>query len=537
MIRKITNEMRRRILSARDFESPQHDKSLAAHFDVCVIGSGPGGSVAASTLAKAGLKVALVERGPFFPAEDSNFRPLDMSNRMGHLELTTGLRTILYQGNAVGGGSLLYGGVAMKPPRFVFDEWKQQSGVEEIDGEKLEPHYRHIAEVMSVTRQSRELENEPNAIVRQMADALGKPDGLETVERYTEGCAGVGLCSFGCGFDLKGNMINSFLPLGLETGNLTIFSECEAQGITGDKHSGSFKATGLEVVMRDFAGGRITRRAQIRAKAYVLAAGAFFSSGLLLRNRDIPNRERIGAKVHLQPHAQIFALFDRPITKRGKMKGGQYIPYNGVPAIYNFTGFLNEHHFFWLASILFPANLASFVSHLEPAEHFELMKRFHQTMSITLTLRDDPAKSRVRIKDGRPQLDFRESRADIENLRQCFLLAACGFLATGARRVFLPMLRPPKIEREADLKQIERMEFGYDDLLLYSDHTSGGNGYGRDAQRGVTDPWGRVFETDNLYVADSSLFPTAAGINPSWTIMALAHRVANRLTLVQHRER
>lgn len=125
MIRKITQEMRRHIFAARDFSSAENDRLLAADYDVCVIGSGPGGSVAAATLAQAGLKVALVERGPFLPADDSNFRVLDMSNRMGHLELTSGLRTLLYQGNAVGGGSLLYGAVAMKPPQFVFDEWKE----------------------------------------------------------------------------------------------------------------------------------------------------------------------------------------------------------------------------------------------------------------------------------------------------------------------------------------------------------------------------------------------------------------------------
>jgi choline dehydrogenase-like flavoprotein len=197
MIRKITQEMRRHIFAARDFSSNENDKPLAADYDVCVIGSGPGGSVAAATLAQSGLKVALVERGPFLPADDSNFRALDMSNRMGHIELTSGLRTILYQGNAVGGGSLLYGAVAMKPPQFVFDEWKELSGAPEIDRDKLEPHYRHVAEAMSVTVQTRELENEPNAIVRRMADALGKPGGLETVSRYTEGCAGVGLCSSG----------------------------------------------------------------------------------------------------------------------------------------------------------------------------------------------------------------------------------------------------------------------------------------------------------------------------------------------------
>ncbi|HEX2491216.1 MAG TPA: GMC family oxidoreductase [Blastocatellia bacterium] len=529
MIRKITQEMRPYIFAARDLSSNENDKPLAADYDVCVIGSGPGGSVAAATLAQSGLKVALVERGPFLPADDSNFRALDMSNRMGHIELTSGLRTILYQGNAVGGGSLLYGAVAMKPPQFVFDEWKELSGAPEIDRDKLEPHYRHVVQVMSVTEQTRELENEPNAIVRRMADALGKPDGLETVSRYTEGCAGVGLCSFGCGFDLKGNMINSFLPLALATGNLTVFAECEAQTIAGEKRAGNFKATGLDVEIRDFAGGQLTRRARINARAFVVAAGAFFSSALLLRNRETPSREKIGAKVYLQPHAQIFALFDGPVTKRGTMKDGQYIPYNGVPSIYNFTGFLRERGFFWLASILFPANLASFISHLPPEEHFEMMKRFHRTMSVTLTLRDDPARSRIKIKDGRAQLDFRESRQDIENLRQCFLLAARGFLAVGARRVFLPMLRPPKIERESDLKQVEKMKFGYDDLLLYSDHTSGGNAYGKDPERGVVDAGGRLFGSENVYVADSSLFPTASGINPSWTIMALSHRVSSQL--------
>ncbi len=529
MIRRITRELHQHIYAARYFASPHDDKPLSRTFDVCVIGSGPGGSVAAATLAQAGWKVAMVERGPYLPAEDSNFRVLDMSNRMGYVEPTSEFRTILYQGNVLGGSSLLYGAVAMKPPQFVFDEWRELSGVDQIDRESLEPHYGHIGEVMSVTEQSRDLENEPNAIVRRMAEALGRPDGIETVSRYTQGCAGVGLCNFGCGFNLKGNMINSFIPIGLETGNLEIFTECEAHGITGEKRTGGFLAGALNVVMRDFKSGEVIGRAQIKAKYFIVAAGAFFSSSLLLRNRDLPGRDKIGAKVYLQPHAQIFALFDRPITKRGVMKNGQYIPYNGVPAIYNFTAFLSEHNFFWLASIIFPANLASFISYLPPAEHFEIMRKFHQTMSITLTLRDNPAKSRIKIKDGRAQLDFHESRLDIENLRQCFLKAARSFLAVGARRVFLPMLRPPKIEAESDLKKIERMNFGYDDLLLYSDHTSGGNPYAIAEQRGVTDARGKVFNTENIYIADSSLFPTASGINPSWTIMALSHRVASNL--------
>ena len=41
--------------------------------------------------------------------------------------------------------------------------------------------------------------------------------------------------------------------------------------------------------------------------------------------------------------------------------------------------------------------------------------------------------------------------ANVEHLLQ--------FLAVGARRVFLPMLRPPKIERESDLKQVEKVNY------------------------------------------------------------------------------
>ena len=536
MIRKITLEMRRRIFSARDAEtSPAANNALADTYDVCVVGSGPGGAVAAYELARAGLRVLLVERGPFLPAEQNSFSVLEMSNRYGLVETTSGFRTVLYQGNALGGSSLIYGAVAMKPRGFVFDEWQEKSGSAAISAESLEPHYARVAEVMSVTPQPRELENRPNALVREMAAALGRPEGIVSVNRYTTGCASVGLCNIGCGVDLKGNTINSFLPLALATGNLTILTECEALAITGEQAPGGFRATGLAVRLRDHHTGSVLRQAVLRARRFVVACGAFFSSAVILGSQRFPRRERIGAKVYLQPHAQIFALFDQPITPRGRMERGQYVPRNGVPAIYNFVGFLEESHFWWLASILYPANLASFTSHLPPSEHFELMRRFHYTASITLTLKDDPARSRIVFKDGRAQLDFRESRRDIEDLRRCFMEAARGFLAVGARRVFLPMLRPPRIESAADLRRIETLRFSYEDLLLYSDHTSGGNSYGANPERGVTDLWGRFHSTENVYAADSSLFPSAAGVNPSWTIMALARRVA--LNLAAERQR
>ncbi|MEK6282212.1 MAG: GMC family oxidoreductase [Acidobacteriota bacterium] len=556
MIRKLAPELRRHIISARELgSSADHRGVLTTNYDSCVIGSGPGGAVTAAVLASAGMKVLLVERGPFVPPEQTNFRVLDMSNKFGHVETTNGFRAVLYQGRALGGSSIIFGAVAMKPRQFIFDEWRERTGVASINAESLEPHYAHVAEVMSVTKQTRDLENRPNAIVREMASALGKPEDLVLVNRYTHGCAGVGLCNFGCAVDLKGNMLNSFLPLALETGNFTVLTECEAEAIVGDEGKGGWNAAGVALSFQertpsDLSGregferhsnnlsGRegwlapassaaMRRRAIINARRMVVAAGAFFSSSILLRSPKFPNRQSIGRKIYLQPHAQIFALFDKPVTAPGATQDdGQYVPFNGVPAIYNFLGFLKEHHFWWLASILYPAGLASFVSNLKPDEHFEIMRQYHNTMSITLTVKDDPAKSRMVLKDGRAQLDFEESKHDIESFRKCFLAAAEGFLKVGARRVFLPLLRPPVIEKPADLRKIETLKFTYNDLISYSDHTSGGNQFGVDAEHGVTDPQGRVFGTSNVYVADSSLFPSAPGVNPSWTIMALARHVA-----------
>src|SRR5215216_1997854 len=347
---------------------------------------------------------------------------------------------------------------------------------------------------MSVTQQTIDLENRPNAVVREMARALGKPDDLVLVNRYTSGCAGVGLCNFGCGVDLKGNMSNSFLPLALATGNLTVLTDCEAKSVVGEEVKGSWTASGLAVSPRD-----AVKTAIIKARRIIVAAGAFFSSAVILRSPKFPNRQSIGQKIYLQPHAQVFGLFDEPMTMRGEMQDGQYVPFNGVPAIYNFLGFLKEHRFWWLASILYPASLASFVSHLPPQEHFEIMRQFHRTMSLTVTVKDDPVKSRIVLKDGRVQLDFEESKQDIESFRRCFSTAAKGLLAVGARRVFLPLLRPPRIEKLSDVEKIENLKFTYNDLISYSDHTSGGNEFGADARRGVTDSSGLVFGTSNVY--------------------------------------
>ena len=52
---------------------------------------------------------------------------------------------------------------------------------------------------------------------------------------------------------------------------------------------------------------------------------------------------------------------------------------------------------------------------------------------------------------------------------------------------------------------------------------------GRDEQSSVTDSFGRVHDTDNLFVAGPSLFPSTGAVNPTFTLTALADRQADHL--------
>ena len=60
-------------------------------------------------------------------------------------------------------------------------------------------------------------------------------------------------------------------------------------------------------------------------------------------------------------------------------------------------------------------------------------------------------------------------------------------------------------------------------------HIMGGTVMGRDDTLSVTDSFGRVHDTDNLYVSGPSLFPSSGAVNPTFTLTALAERQADHM--------
>jgi choline dehydrogenase-like flavoprotein len=77
--------------------------------------------------------------------------------------------------------------------------------------------------------------------------------------------------------------------------------------------------------------------------------------------------------------------------------------------------------------------------------------------------------------------------------------------------------------------EIERRGVALNRVPLFSAHQMGTCRIGGGANGAVADPSGEVFGVRGLYIGDASGCPTALGVNPMITTMALAHHVAQRI--------
>ena len=119
------------------------------HYDVVIVGSGYGGGVSASRLARAGKRVAVLERGREFVTGEFPTRFPEMRNemRVTGKRMSLGSETGLYDvrlgddmhvlvGCGLGGGSLVNAGVALRPDRRVFSDERWPGQVVQDAGQR-----------------------------------------------------------------------------------------------------------------------------------------------------------------------------------------------------------------------------------------------------------------------------------------------------------------------------------------------------------------------------------------------------------------
>ena len=90
-------------------------------------------------------------------------------------------------------------------------------------------------------------------------------------------------------------------------------------------------------------------------------------------------------------------------------------------------------------------------------------------------------------------------------------------------------VKPVVMNTKDDIAKIDRATFRPNDLTVFSAHPQGGCPMGSDARRSVVDSHCAVHGIRGLYVCDASVFPSAVGVNPMISIMALASLTAERI--------
>jgi choline dehydrogenase-like flavoprotein len=168
------------------------------------------------------------------------------------------------------------------------------------------------------------------------------------------------------------------------------------------------------------------------------------------------------------------------------------------------------------------------------ADHAARMRDFPRMGAMIVLVRDgadrDVSNGRVRVdRRGRPVLDYRLGEADTRTMRRGLAATARLHLAAGAREVMALHTHAPRVRAERELAVFDALACGPNQLTVLSAHVNGTCRLGGDPRRSVCTPDGAVRGAPGVYVADGSLLPTALGVNPQETIMAVATVIAGRI--------
>jgi choline dehydrogenase-like flavoprotein len=257
----------------------------------------------------------------------------------------------------------------------------------------------------------------------------------------------------------------------------------------------------------------------VRARAIVLAAGAVNSPAILLRSglgRALP---ALGRYFTCHPALILVAQHPQAITN-----------YAGHPKSYYCDEFAESDGFLLETCMYFPFTTAKSLAGF--GEEVRALMSSMDRLQMILVLALDPASADNRVtldSEGKPVVDYRLSDDVRRSLVKSMRTSARIFFAAGASRVHAPAGRQFLIEageqgRIDELIPFDGFKAGR--VSVSSAHLMGGCRMGTSAEHSVTDAWGRVHGVPGLFVADASLFPGSAEINPYITIMALADRVA-----------
>ena len=283
------------------------------NFDVAVIGSGFGGSVAALRLSEKGYKVLVIESGARFEDKDFAKNSFDLSKFLFFPKLgLKGIQRIdllknvlVMSGAGVGGGSLVYANTLYRPPSkfFTTGSWASIANWQTL----LDPYYDQAERMLGV--ETNKFFSPADEALKKASHALGFGDtfqmaplgiyfgeaGKEVPDPYfggqgptRTGCTNCGECMTGCRHGAKNTLVKNYLFLAEKLGT-KIMPLTKVVNI--EQVDGGYKLTLIQ------SDKLFPKKQQLFVPEVVVAAGALGSAKLLHSVRAKGNLSGISSKL------------------------------------------------------------------------------------------------------------------------------------------------------------------------------------------------------------------------------------------------
>lgn len=487
--------------------------------DVCVVGSGAGGSVIAAQLAQRGLSVIVLEAGGYYNEGDFNQLELWAFQNLywrGGYNSTADGNVAMVAGATLGGGTTVNWQNCVRTPSWVRSLWQREHGLDDLDGAAFDDALSSVLERMQANDRCSDL-NGPHQRLAQGAEALGYnfKRCLRNVDPARYDAETAGFQGFG---DISGSRLgtlNTYLEDAFRAGARIV---TRAKALRIDTEAGH--ARGVRALV---AGDDGTQHAlQVRARHVVAACGALETPALLLRSGI--GGPAAGRYLHLHPTIGISGRYGEDQRAWwGPPQSGLSDQFLRLDADH---GFLIEcaHH-----SLVVAATAVPWESGRSHKELMGDMRNYAGFIAITR----DRGHGQVSVDaQGESVVHYPlQTSADLAVIQRSVRELCLLHQAAGAEKILgLVGGGMQWWNRGDDLERFIRMIGGgpgpWIPQQLFSAHQMGSARMGKDARTSVAQPTGELHDVKGVWIGDTSAFPTALGVNPMVTCMALAFRTA-----------
>ncbi len=539
-------------------------KDMKDHYAVVVIGSGYGGGIAASRMARAGQQVCVLERGKeLLPGEypDTQSEALhefQIDTPKGHLGSETDLFDLRVNddinvviGSGLGGTSLINANVAVRAEDRVFDDPRWPKAFRDDLSTLVEEGYQHAEAMLKPNPYPMTAPRLPKlAAIEKSAACMNQKTyrlpinvNFETktnhVGVHQEACNYCGDCVSGCNVSAKNTTLMNYLPDAKNHG-AEIFTQVAVRRL--ERQNGRWL-----VHYQILNSGREKFDAPtlfVSADTVMLGAGSLGSTEILLRSKaaGLALSDQVGA--HFSGNADVLGFGYNNDSEINAIGFGDKDPEKMSPVGPCITGIIDMRHqdnlddglvieegslpgalsgvlplAFSTASKLvgkdtdegFVDSVQENVRELESLLRGAYHGAVHNTQTYLIMAHDD-SNGRMHLKDDRLRIDWpgvgKQPIFEVANQR---LKEATE--AGGGTYVKNPLWS--KLTKNS----------------LTTVHPLGGCCMGENAESGAVNHKGQVFSSaqgtavyDGLYVCDGAVLPRSVGINPLLTISAVAER-------------